>query len=82
MRNKLYTRLKPLARAFCAGYNREGSKKAADILLRYVQGDPNRTCNLSFILKALYLGKSFALRLGSRYLVSEIQASLEKDGQL
>lgn len=41
-RNKLYTRLKALACVFCAGYNREGSKKAADILLQYVQGDANR----------------------------------------
>lgn len=36
-RNKLCTRLKALACALvCAGYNREGSKEAADILLRHV----------------------------------------------
>jgi hypothetical protein len=44
--SKSYTRcarLKPLARAIaCAGYNRERSKEAADILLRHVQDEANR----------------------------------------
>jgi len=40
------------------GYNREGSKEAADILLQYVQGDANQrhsSCNQRFISNAFYL---------------------------
>lgn len=82
-RNKLCTRLKPLACVFvCAGYNREASKEAADILLRYVQGDANQrwpNCTLRFISNAIYLRKVSLCDLIRVYLVSEIRASRKKD---
>jgi len=81
-RNKLCTRLKPLACAFVrAGYNRERSKEAADILPRYVQGDATAGIQIVFFVSSQmrFTFEKFCFTTRLRYFVSKVRTPGKKD---